>query len=193
MFVKMMPPEKVSPNDCLISIANAADHLRWCLDNTKSVKEDYAYNIAVYLDVWCKYQGIDLGKVILDKQSKKDYGYHKREIPKGEFGKLSKVQEEIHEALDAWEQCNNIMLLQELSDIYGALREYLKVPELVVTSTSSIDPISLLELSLNEQRFDPRLVTYAISQIISEYGGGINDLKVMADATARAFETGERK
>ncbi len=50
-----------------------------------------------------------------------EYGYHKREITKGVFGEISKVQEEVEEYLDAKEQGILLMELQELSDIYGAL------------------------------------------------------------------------
>lgn len=48
-------------------------------------------------------------------------GYHKRQIKRGELGKISKVQEEIEEFLDAKEQGIKIMETLELSDIYGAL------------------------------------------------------------------------
>lgn len=55
-----------------------------------------------------------------------DYGYHKKQITKGKLGELSKIREELEELEDAQEQCNQIMSLCELSDIYGALRAYLK-------------------------------------------------------------------
>ena len=47
--------------------------------------------------------------------------YHKKEIKKGVLGKISKVQEEVDEYIDAKEQGIYIMELLELSDIYGAL------------------------------------------------------------------------
>ena len=53
-------------------------------------------------------------------------GYHKRPIPKGELGELSKVAEELAEARDAEEQGVKIMLLLELSDLVGALQLYLE-------------------------------------------------------------------
>lgn len=46
--------------------------------------------------------------------------WHKSKIVKGELGELSKVQEELEEALDAEEQGQTLMLLFELSDIIGA-------------------------------------------------------------------------
>jgi hypothetical protein len=52
-------------------------------------------------------------------------GYHLKRIPQGAIGELSKLLEEIHEALDAEEQGNPIMVLAELSDLYGAMELYL--------------------------------------------------------------------
>lgn len=52
-------------------------------------------------------------------------GYHLREIPKGELGELSKIYEEILEALDAESQGSKIMTLVELADMFGALKAYL--------------------------------------------------------------------
>lgn len=47
-------------------------------------------------------------------------GFHKREIAKGEYGKLSKIREELEEAEDAEEQNQKLMVLLELADIIGA-------------------------------------------------------------------------
>ena len=47
--------------------------------------------------------------------------YHLKKIKKGELGKISKVQEEVHEYKDAMKQGCKIMAVLELSDIYGAL------------------------------------------------------------------------
>jgi len=52
-------------------------------------------------------------------------GYHLREIPKGELGELSKLYEEILEALDAEAQGSSLMALVELADLFGALKSYL--------------------------------------------------------------------
>lgn len=52
-------------------------------------------------------------------------GYHLMAIEKGELGELSKIQEELHEALDAQTQNAKIMVLVELSDMVGALEAYL--------------------------------------------------------------------
>lgn len=53
-------------------------------------------------------------------------GYHLKEIPKGEFGNWSKIEEEFAEAQDAITQENYIMLLVELSDLLGAIEGYTK-------------------------------------------------------------------
>ena len=53
-------------------------------------------------------------------------GYHINQIPKGENGELSKLREEIYEALDAEMQGSKVMVLVELSDLYGAMQLYLE-------------------------------------------------------------------
>jgi phosphoribosyl-ATP pyrophosphohydrolase len=53
-------------------------------------------------------------------------GYHKNKIEKGTLGEFSKIKEEFLEAEDAYEQGNNIMLLLELSDMLGAIEDFLK-------------------------------------------------------------------
>lgn len=60
------------------------------------------------------------------KKNHKGLGYHLRDIPKGELGELSKVLEEVLEAQDGEEQSNKLLVLCELADIYGALRDYLQ-------------------------------------------------------------------
>ena len=52
-------------------------------------------------------------------------GYHTREIRKGYLGESSKIQEELDELMDAEDQQNKILMLCELSDIYGAMDMYL--------------------------------------------------------------------
>jgi hypothetical protein len=47
--------------------------------------------------------------------------FHQREIPRGEYGKASKVIEEVHEALDALDQDQSLMLMIECADMIGAL------------------------------------------------------------------------
>lgn len=52
-------------------------------------------------------------------------GYHETEIERGEIGELSKIREELEEALDANEQGAELMVLLELSDLIGAIEAYL--------------------------------------------------------------------
>lgn len=52
-------------------------------------------------------------------------GYHKKEIPKGEVGELSKIYEELLEAYEAESQDVGIMTLIELSDLIGAVEAFL--------------------------------------------------------------------
>lgn len=54
-------------------------------------------------------------------------GYHISEITKGTLGELSKIKEELEEALDADKQHNPIMVLLELSDLIGAIESYLDI------------------------------------------------------------------
>lgn len=49
-------------------------------------------------------------------------GFHKRHIPKGVYGELSKIREELEEAEDSEEQGQGLMLQIELSDMIGAIR-----------------------------------------------------------------------
>jgi hypothetical protein len=52
-------------------------------------------------------------------------GYHLKPIPKGKFGEVSKIEEELAEIKDAEEQGNRLMVLVELSDLIGAVQGYL--------------------------------------------------------------------
>lgn len=52
------------------------------------------------------------------------FGYHTTKIEKGLLGTTSKIQEELDELKDAEKQNSKIMIMVELSDLYGALEEY---------------------------------------------------------------------
>jgi len=52
--------------------------------------------------------------------------YHTREIEKGILGEFSKIREEFEELEDAVLQEDSILTLCELSDMIGAIEEYLK-------------------------------------------------------------------
>lgn len=58
--------------------------------------------------------------------NKIEIGYHTTEIKKGKLGTLSKIQEELDELKDAENQNSKIMIMVELSDLYGAIEEYCK-------------------------------------------------------------------
>ena len=53
-------------------------------------------------------------------------GYHVKEIKRGVFGELSKIREEFEELEDANAQGARIMILCELSDMYGAIEAYVR-------------------------------------------------------------------
>lgn len=61
---------------------------------------------------------------VTEKETNIDFGYHKDKITKGEFGKISKIQEELEELIDANKQGIVIMEHAELSDLYGAIEAY---------------------------------------------------------------------
>ena len=53
-------------------------------------------------------------------------GYHLTEIPRGEYGEISKILEEAAELKDAMEQGQKLMCLIELSDLLGAIEGYIE-------------------------------------------------------------------
>lgn len=61
-------------------------------------------------------------------------GYHLREINKGVIGEFSKIKEEFEELEDAFEQGDSILQLCELSDLIGAIEEYVKKWEMDLDS-----------------------------------------------------------
>ncbi len=52
--------------------------------------------------------------------------YHTRDIEKGIIGEFSKIKEEFEEAEDAFKQNDSILTICELSDMVGAIEEYIK-------------------------------------------------------------------
>jgi len=71
-------------------------------------------------------------------------GYHINSIPKGIPGELSKIKEEIYEAIDAETQGCKVMLLVELSDLYGAIELYLEkyFPDMSMHDLKSMSDIT---------------------------------------------------
>lgn len=68
--------------------------------------------ISIHYDIDNNYDYINLNK---------GFSWHNRKIKKGEYGEVSKVEEELDEAKEALEQGNRLMFLIELSDIVGAV------------------------------------------------------------------------
>ena len=69
------------------------------------------------------FQGVQ-GTELMGASPIQNKGYHLVNIPKGEIGKISKIEEELNELKDADSQKSKIMIMIELSDLYGAIEEY---------------------------------------------------------------------
>lgn len=68
----------------------------------------------------------DLFEISLQYSNEKNFGYHVSDIPKGEIGEFSKIEEELFEAKDALQQGAQLMALLEFSDMLGAIESYLE-------------------------------------------------------------------
>jgi hypothetical protein len=68
-------------------------------------------------------------------------GYHKAEIKKGQFGEISKIEEELAELKDAIDQDVKLMALIEIADIYGAIEGYL------TNHFPSVDMLDVIKMS----------------------------------------------
>lgn len=53
-------------------------------------------------------------------------GYHTKKIPKGKIGEFSKIKEEFLELKDAYKQKDLILVICELTDLYGAIECYVE-------------------------------------------------------------------
>lgn len=75
----------------------------------------------------CKVEESKLWELIADllEDRPQKPGYHLTEIPKGQVGEPSKILEEVLEFMDACKQESIVMGLVELSDLQGAIRQYL--------------------------------------------------------------------
>jgi hypothetical protein len=70
----------------------------------------------------CQINPEPVASFVFQRKVDVNVGYHLREIsPRGIYGEISKVYEELNEYEEALEQGNRIMALLELSDVYGAL------------------------------------------------------------------------
>lgn len=133
-------------------------------------------------------------------------GYHMYPIPKGEYGKLSKIVEEAYEVYDAMAQSCRLMMLVELADLAGAIRGYLEAQGLRLEHAQNMavvvdgtigeligDAVSVTDCKTREcelRRFARILVN--IEKVLGNYGLGMHDLWLMERATHRAFRNGVR-
>ncbi|MCV9964173.1 hypothetical protein OIU34_20015 [Pararhizobium sp. BT-229] len=67
-----------------------------------------------------------IAELVEDRVRAPGGGYHLKDIPKGVFGEVSKIEEEFLEFKDALKQGNDVMAFIELSDHIGAIRGWLE-------------------------------------------------------------------
>lgn len=71
-------------------------------------------------------------------------GYHIDKIEKRRYGSLGKILEETEELVDAHRQGSKIMVLIELSDLYGAIEGFLQenYPQIKISDLSKFSEIT---------------------------------------------------
>lgn len=77
--------------------------------------------------------------VLMREQEK---GYHLEDIPKGNYGEISKIEEELRELQDAAVQQCKILEAVELSDLYGALEGYCETLGLTMEDLKKMSDIT---------------------------------------------------
>lgn len=144
-------------------------------------------------------------------------GYHLATINKGVLGELSKVREEVEEAMDAQAQGVKIMLLVELSDMIGAMKavaekNQLKFSDIIaiyegLAQTQKKPRGSLAKINhqlvLVENNFASGVkirLAADLANLLNEVvnfskknGASLEDLIKMQEVTERAFKTGHRQ
>lgn len=107
-------------------MAGVTNHCRFC--NTTVYDEETAYKTcpSCNREKWQDFPHAPKYQEKTKYPEKTTLGYHLAEIPQGTVGELSKLLEEVHEAMDAEAQGNPIMVLAELGDLYGAIQIYLQ-------------------------------------------------------------------
>lgn len=85
-----------------------------------------SYGIRNYNNEFSWIYGTGVAEPRLSYCLRNEKGYHLTDIPRGKFGELSKIVEEVEEMMDASKQGNKIMLLTELSDMIGSIEAYLE-------------------------------------------------------------------
>ena len=139
-------------------------------------------------------------------------GYHLQNITKGKLGTVSKIQEELDEAVDSVNQKVKIMLLVELSDLIGAVKLVAQncgsnIEELLSTLPETPKQGSLVKLQkivteaqIAETAKDREQLLEKLKEIISvtaavavHFNSSLDDLLAMQTVTERAFTSGSRK
>lgn len=69
-------------------------------------------------------------------------GYHITKIKKGKLGEISKIEEELSELKDAEKQNCKIMIMVELSDLYGSIEEYCKKHDITMKDLKTFSDIT---------------------------------------------------
>ena len=88
-------------------------------DKDKNASEKYVEHIASIID-----RNIGSREHIYEPDFEDTNGYHLINIEKGIIGNISKIEEELNELKDAESQNSKIMIMVELSDLYGAIEAY---------------------------------------------------------------------
>ncbi len=117
-------------------------------------------------------------------------GYHLTAFPKGEFGELSKIEEEIREYQDALGQGVAIMALVELSDLYGAIQGYLAKHH----PTLTVETLGCGSVAANDPMRELKLLVKSMKEHLTTRHPslGMRDLSAMSAVTQRAFRNGHR-
>jgi phosphoribosyl-ATP pyrophosphohydrolase len=161
----------------------------------------------------------DTAQAIFDRTYKRPepkVGYHIAPIPHGVYGQMSKVVEEIHEAMDAYNQGNHLMVLLELSDVILAMHgvtqgQGVSVKQCMTADIAycdcerqdhaSWDDVSKVFGEVLRNTDASPIILYRLFdttlQVINRYvwtfNMNLHHLYKMMEATARAFEAGHRK
>lgn len=83
-------------------------------------------------------------------------GYHIKNIEKGVLGEASKILEETMEFMDACDQNANIMSILELSDLYGAIEQYLQNHHPSITMIDLAKMSSITERAFKNGQRNPK-------------------------------------
>lgn len=94
---------------------------------SKNKKENIKVEGESYVDYMVKKLESSIGcreYICEDEFIPEKTGYHLSQISKGVLGSISKIEEELNELKDAEKQGSKVMMMVELSDMYGAIEEY---------------------------------------------------------------------